>query len=154
MKEIILISIGRLRDRSILILEKEYFNRLNGIKIKIVELKSCSEDIDRESDLIIKKINDISTTKPPYIVLLTERGKLLSSEDFSKWLFDSIEKYSNRKIVFIIGGAAGFSKRIYEKADNLISLSSLTFPHQLVRAIFAEQIYRAETIYKNHPYHK
>ena len=86
------------------------------------------------------------------IVLLDQRGKEFGSVEFAGWL-EKQSMLSGKRLVFIIGGAWGFSEEIIEKADMKISLSKMTFPHQLVRLLFAEQLYRAFTIIKGEPYH-
>jgi 23S rRNA (pseudouridine1915-N3)-methyltransferase len=87
-----------------------------------------------------------------YVVLLDERGKELRTIEFSEWLEKKIAG-SVKRIVFIIGGAWGFSEEVYSRADFKLSLSKMTFPHQLVRLLFTEQLYRAFTIIKREPYH-
>ncbi|MGD0342073.1 MAG: 23S rRNA (pseudouridine(1915)-N(3))-methyltransferase RlmH, partial [Bacteroidales bacterium] len=91
-------------------------------------------------------------SKDDYVVLLDERGKELRTAEFAEWLE---KKYAGsvKRIVFVIGGAWGFSEEVYSRADFMISLSKMTFPHQLVRLLFAEQLYRAFTIIKGEPYH-
>lgn len=86
------------------------------------------------------------------VVLLDEKGKTFTSRDFSKWL----ERLSNanfKRVVFVIGGPYGFSQEVYDKAKHKISLSEMTFSHQMVRLVFAEQLYRAFTIMKGESYH-
>jgi 23S rRNA (pseudouridine1915-N3)-methyltransferase len=87
-----------------------------------------------------------------YVVLLDERGKELRTIEFSEWLEKKIAG-SVKRIVFVIGGAWGFSEEVYSRADFRLSLSKMTFPHQLVRLLFTEQLYRAFTIIKREPYH-
>ena len=85
------------------------------------------------------------------VVLLDEHGKELRSVELAAWLE---KKQSNtRQIVFVIGGPYGFAPEVYERADEQLSLSRLTFSHQMVRLIFTEQLYRACTIIKGEPYH-
>ena len=87
-----------------------------------------------------------------YLVLLDENGKSFSSEKFA----EQVQKWMNagtRNLIFLIGGAYGFSPEVYKRADQKISLSDMTFSHQLVRLIFAEQFYRALTILRGEPYH-
>lgn len=87
-----------------------------------------------------------------YVVLLDERGRELTSRGFS----DFIEKKTQtvqKNLVFVIGGPYGFSKAVYERADMQLSLSKMTFPHELIRVFITEQIYRALTIARNMPYH-
>jgi 23S rRNA (pseudouridine1915-N3)-methyltransferase len=91
-------------------------------------------------------------SKDDYVVLLDERGKEFGTFEFASWLEKKISS-SGKRMVFIIGGAWGFSADVYSRADFSISLSKLTFPHQLVRLLFAEQLYRAFTVIKGEPYH-
>jgi 23S rRNA (pseudouridine1915-N3)-methyltransferase len=86
------------------------------------------------------------------VVLLDERGKELKSLDFANFLQNYMLR-SNKSIIFVVGGSYGFSKEMYERANEMISLSQMTFSHQMVRLIFLEQLYRAMTILKNEPYH-
>lgn len=87
-----------------------------------------------------------------YVILLDERGKKYTSLEFA----DMIQKKMvsiNRDLIFIVGGAVGFSDELYKRSNELLSVSKMTFPHQLVRILFLEQLYRAHTIIKNEPYH-
>jgi len=119
---------------------------------EIPELKNVSsltkEQIkSREGDLIFKNIRQSDD-----VILLDEHGKIFSSVEFAKVIQDKIT-YDGRDIVFVIGGAYGFSEAVYNRAGSKISLSRMTFSHQMVRAIFVEQLYRAFTIIKGEPYH-
>jgi 23S rRNA (pseudouridine1915-N3)-methyltransferase len=87
-----------------------------------------------------------------YIILLDEKGKSLNSIEFSGFIQQKMNE-SRKCLVFIIGGAYGFTDEMYSKADYIISLSPLTFSHQIVRLVFMEQLYRAMTIIKGEPYH-
>lgn len=87
-----------------------------------------------------------------YLVLLDERGKAFTSVQFSVWLERSLQ-HSAKRIIFQVGGAYGFSNDVYQRANAQITLSKMTFSHQLIRLIFLEQLYRACTIMKNEPYH-
>ena len=102
---------------------------------------------NKEGELILKNIRPADD-----VILLDERGKEFSSMEFAKILQDKIS-YVGKDIVFVIGGAYGFSEDVYRRADSKISLSRMTFSHQMVRAIFTEQLYRAFTIMKGEPYH-
>lgn len=120
--------------------------------IEIPELKNVSalstEQIKtKEGELIIKHIRPGDD-----LILMDERGKMHTSVEFAKVLQDKIS-YIGKDIVFVIGGAYGFSQAVYDRADSKISLSKMTFSHQMVRAIFAEQLYRAFTIMRGEPYH-
>ena len=120
--------------------------------IEIPELKNVSalskEQIKtKEGELILKNIKPADN-----LVLLDERGKEYSSVELAKVIQDKIS-YEGKDIVYVIGGAYGFSDAVYRRANSKLSLSRMTFSHQMVRAIFAEQIYRAFTIMKGEPYH-
>lgn len=120
--------------------------------IEIPELKNVSaltrEQIKtREGELILKFVKPTDD-----LILLDEHGKEFTSVEFAKMLQDKIT-YNGKDIVFVIGGAYGFSEDVYRRANSKISLSRMTFSHQMVRAIFAEQLYRAFTIIKGEPYH-
>jgi 23S rRNA (pseudouridine1915-N3)-methyltransferase len=101
---------------------------------------------EREGDLILQKLQSSDT-----VVLLDEHGKELRSIEFADWL--QRKQNTTRRLVFIIGGPYGFSKAVYERANEKLSLSKMTFSHQMVRLIFCEQIYRACTIIRGEPYH-
>jgi 23S rRNA (pseudouridine1915-N3)-methyltransferase len=90
--------------------------------------------------------------KDDIVVLLDERGKEFRSADLAGWI-EGKSQIQGKRLVFVIGGPWGFSEEVNEIADFRLSLSKLTFPHQLVRLLFAEQLYRAFTIIKSEPYH-
>lgn len=120
--------------------------------IEIPELKNVSsltkDQIKiREGELILKNIRPSD-----YLIILDEKGREFSSVEFARAIQDKIS-YTGKDIVYVIGGAYGFSEDVYRRADSKISLSKMTFSHQMVRAIFAEQLYRAFTIMKGEPYH-
>ena len=120
--------------------------------VEIPELKnasSLSEDQikTKEGELILKNIKPAED-----VILLDERGREFSSMEFAKVLQDKIS-YTGKDIVFVIGGAYGFSETVRQRSNSKISLSRMTFSHQMVRAIFVEQLYRAFTIMKGEPYH-
>ena len=112
-------------------------------------VSSLSEEQIKEQEgaSILKKIE-----KGDFLVLLDERGKEMNSVEFSvkleKWSLSGI-----KSIIFVVGGAYGFSKAVYERANEKMSLSRMTFSHQMVRLFFTEQLYRAFTILKGEPYH-
>lgn len=120
--------------------------------VEIPELKSVSaltkdQIKTREGELILKNIRPTDD-----LVLLDERGKEYTSVELAKVIQDKIS-YVGKDIVYVIGGAYGFSDAVYQRADSKMSLSRMTFSHQMVRAIFVEQIYRAFTIMRGEPYH-
>ena len=102
---------------------------------------------EKEGELILKNIQS-----GDYLVLLDERGKEFSSLKFAEYIEKKTHTVSKR-LVFLIGGPYGFSQKVYDAAQEKISLSKMTFSHQLIRLIFAEQLYRAMTILNNEPYH-
>lgn len=120
--------------------------------VEIPELKNVSalskEQIkSREGELILKNIRPTDD-----VILLDEHGKEYTSVELARTIQEKIS-YTGKDMVFVIGGAYGFSSEVYSRANSRISLSRMTFSHQMVRAIFAEQLYRAFTIMKGEPYH-
>lgn len=112
-----------------------------------VSKKTSAEIVKRqEGELILQKVKTSD-----YLVLLDEKGKTFTSEGFAKAL-NKLEGMTGH-VVFVVGGAYGFSEAVYEKAKKKIALSEMTFSHQMVRLIFTEQLYRAFTIQKGEPYH-
>ena len=101
----------------------------------------------REGKKIIKFLG-----KDDFIVLLDERGKEMGSADFAEWIEKKLMNQKNR-IVFVTGGPWGFSEEVYSIADARLSMSKMTLPHQMVRLLFVEQLYRAFTIIRGEPYH-
>lgn len=110
--------------------------------------KSLSEEQQKqaEGELILKQLQASDT-----VVLLDEHGRELRSLELARWLEQ--KRNTARRLVFVIGGPYGFSKDVYARANEQLSLSKLTFSHQMIRLIFAEQVYRACTIIKGEPYH-
>ncbi len=119
---------------------------------EIPELKGAAsltrEQIkEREGELILRQVRPADE-----VVLLAEHGREYRSLEFADWLGRRLSG-SGRDLVFVIGGAYGFSEAVYARADGKISLSKMTYSHQLVRTVFAEQLYRAFTILRGEPYH-
>ncbi|CAM4324256.1 23S rRNA (pseudouridine(1915)-N(3))-methyltransferase RlmH [Gillisia hiemivivida] len=151
-----LLGIGKTDDKTLQNLTDVYIKRLqfyNKFEIELIpdlkKVKNLDENQQKqkEGELILNKI---STSD--FVVLLDENGKQLSSVGFSEF----IQKRFNsglKQVIFIIGGPYGFSEEVYNRADTKISLSKMTFSHQMVRLFFTEQLYRAFTILKNEPYH-
>lgn len=137
-------------------IEEEYRKRLKHYlqleQIIIPELKNTKniteeEQKNKEGDLIMKQIEPTDE-----VILLDEKGKLFSSMNFANEVNKKLHS-TTKRIVFIIGGPYGFSDSVYKRANSLLSLSTMTFSHQMVRMIFLEQLYRAMTILKGEPYH-
>ncbi len=125
----------------------------NFALVEIPELKKVSalsrEQIkEKEGELILKNIRPDDD-----VILLDEHGREYSSTEWAAVIDGKISGGAARDIVFVIGGAYGFSRAVYERSNSMVSLSRMTFSHQMVRAIFAEQLYRAFTIIKGEPYH-
>ena len=108
---------------------------------------TVSEQKKREGEMLLKKIAASDT-----LILLDESGKQYSSVEFSDFLQQKMLQ-NHKQIVFVIGGAYGFSQEVYQRKNHALSLSSMTFSHQMVRLIFLEQLYRSASILKNEPYH-
>lgn len=151
MRDLHLIVVGKLNDKNIEDLEHDYYKRLTTPKLHIHEAKAHSEDLVKEAKEVLTKIDDISKTENPYIVLMMEKGKQFTSVDFSKWLSNISDRQA---VVFIIGGASGHGEEVIKRAHFKLSLSELTYPHKLARLLLVEQIYRAQTIAAGHPYNK
>lgn len=121
--------------------------------VEIPELKGVSslskEEIKiKEGALILKNVKPADC-----LILLDERGASFTSEAWAHDLQHRITVNSGKDIIFVIGGAYGFSSSVYDRADAMLSLSKMTFSHQIVRTIFLEQLYRAFTIMRGEPYH-
>ncbi|WP_455496892.1 23S rRNA (pseudouridine(1915)-N(3))-methyltransferase RlmH [Coprobacter sp.] len=116
-------------------------------ELKNTKNLSFDQQKEKEADLILKSLQP-----GDYIVLLDERGKEYSSLQFAAYLERKMHVVSKR-LVFVIGGPYGFSSRVYDSASEKMSLSKMTFSHQMIRMIFVEQLYRAMTILNNEPYH-
>ena len=123
------------------------FSLLEIPELKNVSALSKDQIKMKEGELILKNIRPADD-----LILLDEHGKEYTSIQLAKILQDKIS-YECKDMVFVIGGAYGFSDAVYARANSKLSLSKMTFSHQMVRTIFAEQLYRAFTIMKGEPYH-
>ena len=151
-----LIVVGKTDMKEVEALVTMYTNRINHyVKFAITTLAdvrntrklSEAEQKRLEGEQILKLINDSD-----HLMLLDEHGAELRSIEFADMLQRRMSA-GTKRLVFVIGGPYGFSEEVYARANHKISLSPMTFSHQIVRAIFAEQIYRAFTILGNEPYH-
>ena len=152
--EIKLIVVGKTRSSELVRLINEYVKRINFYKkFKIIVVNSLKSKKNSEKE--IKKIEGEnvlkSVKKNELIFLLDENGKSFNSREFADFLSNMFK--TNKSIVFVVGGAHGFSNEIKQKSNEIISLSEMTFSHQIIRLFFTEQVYRALTILNNHPYH-
>lgn len=152
--KITIISIGKFENSSHKSVFETYVKRLKWkVELKELELKNSknlsSDELKKgEGELILKALKPSSK-----LIALDENGKQFKSRDFAKLISDFAVN-GDSDLTFVIGGADGLSQEILKKSSLKISLSLMTFPHLMVRAILAEQIYRASTIIDGHPYHR
>lgn len=152
----ILLVVGRTVEQHFITAINDYVQRTKRylqFEIEVIpelkNTKSLSTDIqkEKEGELILKALQPGDV-----VVLLDEGGKEMRSIEFADYMKRKMNTV-NKRLVFVIGGPYGFSQRVYETAQEKLSLSRMTFSHQMVRLIFVEQIYRAMTILNNGPYH-
>ncbi|MES2985770.1 MAG: 23S rRNA (pseudouridine(1915)-N(3))-methyltransferase RlmH [Patescibacteria group bacterium] len=143
---ITVITISGVKNKTILPLIAEYVKRISRYsKIQVLDIK----EEKRENHII-----NIKHAYPSsYIFALDEEGKTYTSDSFAKHI-EHIQTHISSNIIFVIGPSAGFSVEELKTANQKLSLSSLTFPHELATMLVCEQVYRALTILNNHPYHK
>lgn len=153
---ITILVIGKNKDEYITLAENEYVKRLSGLCSLKIETVSTPKYKRNQSVEKIKECEGkaILAALPDqcYVIALDEGGKQHTSKDFSRHL-NRILVSQNKPLYFVIGGPYGFSPEIKDRADELLSLSQLTFTHQMVRIILLEQLYRAFTILKGKKYH-
>ncbi|MBR4849371.1 MAG: 23S rRNA (pseudouridine(1915)-N(3))-methyltransferase RlmH [Alistipes sp.] len=151
-----LVVVGKTDSKEVEALVATYSKRLSHyVRFGITYLpdlrntKNLSEQQQKsaEGDMILA-----ATETSDFVVLLDEAGKEFRSVEFAEWIEKRMVS-GLRRLIFVIGGPYGFSEAVYKRADMKVSLSKMTFSHQIVRAIFAEQLYRAFTILRNEPYH-
>ena len=150
-----LIVVGKTVDKNIIKGIEDYVGRIGYYMpfeiIVIPELKntkklSTASQKDMEGELILKQLQPSDT-----VVLLDEHGKEYRSIEFASWI--EKQQQAARTLVFVVGGPYGFSDAVYARSNSKLSLSKMTFSHQMIRLLFVEQIYRACTIIKGEPYH-
>lgn len=155
-----IVSVGKLKEKYLKQGIEEYIKRLSSYaKIEVFEVpdEKAPENLseadmlivkEKEGERILSKISDDT-----HVITLAIDGKMHSSESLAKRM-DQLATYGNSKIAFVIGGSLGLSDSVMKRADETLSFSKMTFPHQLMRLILVEQIYRAFRINRNEPYHK
>ena len=146
----IISTIGKIRNNDEDLITKKYLKRIRNIELKQYEVKTKNKEkrIEEEAEKLIN-----STPKDGKLILLDEEGENISSSDLAKLILN----WNNSNITsvnFAIGGAFGNGIKIKRTADKIIALGKLTWPHQMVKMMISEQIYRIETIIHGHPYHK
>jgi 23S rRNA (pseudouridine1915-N3)-methyltransferase len=155
-----IVTVGKLKEKYLKMGIDEYLKRLNAYaKVEVVEVAderapeelSESEMIQvkqKEGERILAKIS-----QDTYVIALAINGKMQSSEELADTL-DKLATYGKSKIAFIIGGSLGLSDEVLKRANEQLSFSKMTFPHQLMKLVLVEQIYRAYRINRGEPYHK
>ena len=158
--KITVITVGKIKAKSLEDAIAEYSKRLSRYcKLEIIQVADektpdrASEVVetqikDKEGERILSHIKDTA-----YVVALAIEGKMISSEELAE-LIDGLGVRGESHIQFVIGGSLGLSKKVLERADYKLSFSRMTFPHQLMRVILLEQIYRSYRIVNGEPYHK
>ena len=146
----IISTIGKAKNSDEDIITYKYLKRIKNVELKQFEVKNNSPEKKRDAEAL-KLIN--ATPKNGKLILLDEKGENLSSNDLAKIILNWRDN-NITNINFAIGGAFGNGEKIKKTADKVIAFGQLTWPHQMVKMMIAEQIYRIETIIQGHPYHK
>ena len=151
-----LIVIGKTDQQEVASLVEQYAKRVNHYckftvttiaDVKNTRNMAPSRQKQLEGEMILRLISE-----GDWVVLMDERGRQFTSMEYASWLQKRMLS-GMKRLAIVIGGPYGFSEEVYQRANEKISLSKMTFSHQIVRAIFAEQLYRAFTILNNEPYH-
>lgn len=149
-----ILCVGKIKENFIKDGINEYAKRISGYdKFQITEVKefnqkTIKQNIYDEGTLLLQEITD-----KDFVITLEIKGKMLTSEELAEKITE-INNYHSTRIVFIIGGSNGLDERVIQRSNYHLSFSKFTFPHQLMRLILTEQIYRALTIINNQEYHK
>jgi len=154
------VTVGKLKEKYLKQGIEEYSKRLSAYaKIDIIEIpdEKAPETLSEQEMLQVKgKEGERILAKIPddaHVIALAIEGKMKSSEELADTL-DKLATYGKSKIVFVIGGSLGLSRDVMKRANDTLSFSKMTFPHQLMRLILVEQVYRAFRINRGEPYHK
>ncbi|AZU64754.1 23S rRNA (pseudouridine(1915)-N(3))-methyltransferase RlmH [Neobacillus mesonae] len=155
-----IITVGKLKEKYLKLGIEEYVKRLSAYaKVEIIEVadEKAPEELSelemlqvkqKEGERILAKIS-----ADTYVIALAIQGKMQSSEELADTL-DKLATYGKSKIAFVIGGSLGLSDEVLQRSNEKLSFSRMTFPHQLMRLILVEQVYRAYRINRGEPYHK
>ncbi len=151
-----IVAVGKIKEKSLTSLIDEYKKRISGYsKIEIVEVND--EPNDKLEDEKVKQLEGQrilkQIKKDSYVILLDLQGEMLDSVKFAKKI-ENINTYQSSHITFVIGGSLGVSEEVKQRADYLLKLSDMTFPHNIARLLILEQIYRSYKILNNESYHK
>ena len=154
--KIVLLAIGKTKEQYLIEGISQYQKRLNHYaqfelfeipNIKNAKNLSDSELLRKEGELILQQLQ-----LSDHLVLLDDKGKDFTSSKFAEKL-QALLLSGKKRLVFVVGGAYGFSEQVYQRGNEKLSLSKMTFSHQMVRLFFVEQMYRGYTILNNEPYH-
>jgi len=155
-----IITVGKLKEKYLKQGIDEYLKRLSSYaKVEIIEVPDeKAPEILSENEMLQVKAKEgdriLSKIHPDaHVIALAIEGKMKTSEELAERI-DNLATYGKSKIVFVIGGSLGLSEEVMKRADESLSFSKMTFPHQLMRLILVEQVYRAFRIIKGEPYHK
>lgn len=155
-----IITVGKLKEKYLINGINEYIKRMGPYaKVDVIEVpdEKAPEQLseaemvqvkEKEGERILAKV-----AQDAYVIALAIEGEMWSSEKLAKEL-DKLATYGRSKVAFIIGGSLGLSTAVMQRADAKLSFSKMTFPHQLMRLVLVEQVYRAFRINRNEPYHK
>ncbi|MBU6080028.1 23S rRNA (pseudouridine(1915)-N(3))-methyltransferase RlmH [Allobacillus halotolerans] len=158
--KITIVSVGKLKEKYLKQGIQEFLKRLSSYaKVEIIEVadEKAPENLseaeekqvkDKEGERILQAISPDT-----YVITLEIEGKMLSSEQLAKKM-DELATYGKSKVAFVIGGSLGISEAVQQRSDFAISFSKMTFPHQLMRLVLLEQVYRGFRINRGEPYHK
>ena len=157
---ITIVTVGKLKEKYLKMGIEEYSKRLGSYaKINVVEVadeKAPESLSDADMEIVKKKEAERILAKvgsDTYVIALAIEGKMKTSEELAADL-ESLMTYGRSKVAFVIGGSLGLHDSVIKRADELLSFSKMTFPHQIMKLILLEQVYRAFRIMKNEPYHK
>jgi 23S rRNA (pseudouridine1915-N3)-methyltransferase len=155
-----IVTVGKLKEKYLNLGIEEYLKRLSAYaKVEMIEVadeKAPEELSELEMVQVKKKEGErilAKVSQDTYVIALAIQGKLQSSEELADTL-DKLATYGKSKIAFIIGGSLGLSEEVLKRSNEQLSFSRMTFPHQLMRLILVEQVYRAYRINRGEPYHK
>ena len=159
--DIKIVAVGKIKEKFYKDAIDEYLKRMQTYnKVEIIEVademaaenlseKELEQVKEKEGERILSKIS-----KEDYVVSLEILGKQMDSIDFAKFIENEMAEGFGRNLVFIIGGSNGLAKEVSQRSNKKLSFGKMTYPHQLMRVILTEQIYRAYRIINGHPYHK
>lgn len=155
-----IISVGKIKEKAMQQLLAEYQKRLQPyVKLEMIEVadeQAPQSNSDAQNELVKQKEGERILAKVKdmdYVILLDLAGKMMSSEELANKI-TQIQTYQSPDITFVIGGSLGLSPDVIKRANDRLKISDMTFPHQIVRLLVLEQVYRAYKINHNEPYHK